>query len=284
VTRKCIFCKGEGTLTKEHLWPRWLKKGLQLGPGVKARGIQVAGQIGEDKNWRDWNSELFESTSRRVCRTCNNGWMGNLEGLARPILVPMINGRETVLTPHDQRLVATWAYKTALTLGLAVQFDTDPIPASLYEGLFQSRVPPPACRIWIAGCHQDDRPCSRPGLRPFRLRNPDGTLDLYLPVDNEPYCPTRARMAPLAKIPNPAGGFGSMLQGLCFNLSVGTLAIHILLIQAPEWPDKLACQIPAAEGFIPVWPEKEAPLNFPGGKIIGWQDFNDLSWSVETWI
>lgn len=57
------------------------------------------------------------ATHRHVCRSCNE-WMGNeFEGPAAP-LVRSLNTSGTVctLSNDDQRLLASWAYKTSLML------------------------------------------------------------------------------------------------------------------------------------------------------------------------
>ena len=55
--------------------------------------------------------------TRRVCHTCNTGWMAQLEDRARPILMPLIQRRRVTSVPGtDAILAATWGVKTAMTL------------------------------------------------------------------------------------------------------------------------------------------------------------------------
>ncbi len=74
---------------------------------------------------RTYESGSITTTVRRVCKECNGGWMGRLEGTAESVLAPLIfmgvdkrraippATKPVVLTPESQRLLTTWALKTA---------------------------------------------------------------------------------------------------------------------------------------------------------------------------
>jgi hypothetical protein len=47
-------------------------------------------------------------------KSCNNGWMRRLENQSRPIMVPLMNGEETRLYPHQQKVLAGWAATKAV--------------------------------------------------------------------------------------------------------------------------------------------------------------------------
>ena len=53
---------------------------------------------------------------KRVCYVCNTGWMSELEDATAPILIPMINGRTTVLSMEEQRQIAAWAQLKCLSI------------------------------------------------------------------------------------------------------------------------------------------------------------------------
>ena len=46
--------------------------------------------------------------------TCNGGWMRRIEDKAKPILVPLIQGKKRHLTASDQITIATWAVLKAM--------------------------------------------------------------------------------------------------------------------------------------------------------------------------
>ena len=45
---------------------------------------------------------------KAVCRTCNNGWMSQVEQRAQPFIEPMISGRNVVLDATAQLAVTEW--------------------------------------------------------------------------------------------------------------------------------------------------------------------------------
>jgi hypothetical protein len=97
---------------------------------------------------------------RRICRECNSGFLSQLEMAARPLLIPMMLAREPV-TPdaQAQKVIATWAVKTALLLELAWrQHYPGSRPVEGYEAsgqefawLWRHHCPPPGALVWI-GC------------------------------------------------------------------------------------------------------------------------------------
>jgi len=64
-------------------------------------------------------------TTGAVCASCNNGWMSDLEGRAKPMLETMLEGRGRALHQEGQRTLAAWALKTAIMV------DTSTAPSDL---------------------------------------------------------------------------------------------------------------------------------------------------------
>jgi hypothetical protein len=85
---------------------------------------------------------------RVVCEDCNNGWMNDLEELARPILEPLIAGRPTVLNQNQQRSLAQW-----ITMKVMVAEHNTPedvvIPRADKELFKADRSIPRYITIWI---------------------------------------------------------------------------------------------------------------------------------------
>jgi hypothetical protein len=118
-TLSCIFC-GRTPTTKEHIFSEWIHKHLgQRGHNVAykrisvqhldrsdfIRDIRFPGQI------RDWQIKC-------VCgndpKSCNNGWMRQLEEAADPVMTPLILGQSATLSPEDQKIIASWAVLKAV--------------------------------------------------------------------------------------------------------------------------------------------------------------------------
>lgn len=131
----CAFCGATDT-TGEHVFPKWVSRELvQLAP------LQVMTERGPRQ------SPSIEITVP-VCEKCNNRWLSVLENDVQSVLRPLIRGEERTLTPGEQRLLATWAVKTALMLDLASGAPI--IPAGFYYELRQLRTALPSQAVWLA--------------------------------------------------------------------------------------------------------------------------------------
>jgi hypothetical protein len=145
MARPCIFCGSTGKLTAEHVFPDWSQPYLvsPYGPGTHQRQILRA-----DGNNDDWSYEGDPATAtvRTVCEPCNNGWMSDLEGRAKPNLLSMIKGYGRTYYPDGQKLLATWAVKTALVSGSKF---TPQTPGHFYEDFYAAQEPADKSLVWL---------------------------------------------------------------------------------------------------------------------------------------
>jgi hypothetical protein len=67
---------------------------------------------------------LDDMTEGRVCASCNNGWMSQMESAAKPLLLALFHGRRDVadLDFRERQLVARWTAKTAYMLNSASNY------------------------------------------------------------------------------------------------------------------------------------------------------------------
>ena len=110
----CIFC-GEGRLTKEHVWPDWLRNYIRRS-GVRTRHrsgdfiIQNerinSSNVGFGKQNRTGN--VTSRKLRVVCGDCNNGWMSRLQKAAKPLLVQLIEKKWCINTERDHEIISNW--------------------------------------------------------------------------------------------------------------------------------------------------------------------------------
>lgn len=103
--RTCIFC-GRRPVTKEDAWPVWLVEHVGRGRIRVTRGSGARAKT-------HVSNRIVQRVSC-ACRECNNGWMGNLESLTKPILSPMVDGVPTELTGLSQAVLSVWAVKTLM--------------------------------------------------------------------------------------------------------------------------------------------------------------------------
>ncbi|MGH2351525.1 MAG: hypothetical protein ACRDJN_07915 [Chloroflexota bacterium] len=113
------------------------------------RNIMVRGAAGQPLRTKQWYKTTIERKVKRVCATCNNGWMSNMEGATLPLLMPMIRGVAVVLNPTAQRTVAAWAAKTAFMLRYT---ETPPhhVHHEHLHWLFTKQEAPPDAQVLLA--------------------------------------------------------------------------------------------------------------------------------------
>ena len=177
----CIFCGGSGKLTKEHVCPQWASQLpeiapalLQRGPTVPASPINITRQ-NADGDWVEVEELRSQRTAglqavtvRKVCASCNNGWLSSLEVSVKPLLEKMIRGPVT-LEAEQQETLATWAVKTTLTYGL-FQPQTNGYSSPSYRKFHAAKRPIEGARVHLGKCpsavalaYSDGRRVGRPG-------------------------------------------------------------------------------------------------------------------------
>lgn len=138
--RVCVFCGG-APVTKEHVWPQWISGLLdRWGPFKITR-------MDDPMRW----APALDIQVRRVCGSCNSGWMSDLETRAQPVLEPLILAKPDtrLLSPAEQRILASWAMKTTLMAAL-IESSTAAFPAAEYERFLKKRLQPSKSTcIWL---------------------------------------------------------------------------------------------------------------------------------------
>jgi hypothetical protein len=136
----CVFCGTAGS-SEEDVFARWITAVVGGGPFTLRR------KHGRTKtNLRD-----IRLTSRAPCKRCNNTWMSVFEQTAKPLLIPVIKDTPTVwASDAEQRLVARWAFKTALMIDRANRPHQHTVPEEVFRYLFSYHKPPPSTTILLA--------------------------------------------------------------------------------------------------------------------------------------
>jgi hypothetical protein len=135
--RKCIFC-GDDAKTREHLWPKWILN--------KVRPRMITGFLGRNTNLR-FNAEW---KVRSVCKSCNGGWMSNLETANEPLIGPPIDDVSVTLDGPQRWAAAAWSIKTAMvmdstTVGARPLFYTQ----TERDGMKASSLIPARTMVWL---------------------------------------------------------------------------------------------------------------------------------------
>jgi hypothetical protein len=99
-------------LTKEHLWPDWLRR--YVNDSTKWNWRLVDDVDGEISQELDFTRRAYEQQVRAVCADCNGGWMSEIEAAAKPILISLLEETSCSLKLEAQETLATWALLKAI--------------------------------------------------------------------------------------------------------------------------------------------------------------------------
>lgn len=174
--RTCIFC-GATPLTREHVFPRWMGETLSRDP----RRLQSPYKFerwnldGDEppSNRSEWVSKSpLDFVAKCVCKTCNSGWMSDIETAAKPIVVPMIEGHSVELDATSQSILGAWACMKTVLSGYAYRPPVT-VPEDWLEHICEDRRPPPHGWVVLATRYVGRRPAlfARHRLELFNREN-----------------------------------------------------------------------------------------------------------------
>jgi hypothetical protein len=149
----CRFC-GRTDLTREHIWPRWLRKYLKYDDtghhGHGTGGVEMQGRIGtlHPNSVRFRTGDIRSRKVRLVCRKCNSEWMSRLQQKAKPLLLPLIRGEWIDLSANDQKIISSWAIMFTMVIEL-LDPRTDAHSFDQRNEFSKTSEPPPGWFIWI---------------------------------------------------------------------------------------------------------------------------------------
>ncbi|MDR6126573.1 hypothetical protein QE361_003687 [Sphingomonas sp. SORGH_AS802] len=153
----CIFCGGR-PLSHEHFWPQWASQ--YLPQDTEHNRMLLRGEINSDDEIlvRDRTNQggIGVITIPAVCEGCNNGWMSQEEEHIRPIIEPILQGKNKSLTVADRAALANYITMKIMVADQSIIedavfhpdecrafYDYKKIPSSLFIDLFRLRGPRP---------------------------------------------------------------------------------------------------------------------------------------------
>jgi hypothetical protein len=135
---RCIFCGGHG-LTKEHVWPKWLRSVLDPSLTTRRHFCSTSG-LGRRRTFTHQSGTIESRRLRIVCERCNTGWMSRLQNNAKSRLLPLIRGQHVSLTEADHKILAAWSMMFAMIIEF---FDPATLATTQRERMEFSRIPVP---------------------------------------------------------------------------------------------------------------------------------------------
>lgn len=147
--RKCIFCSTDlpgKKRGKEHILSQHMLDEFQLrkvivdhSPLAVVKPGFTGGHLSVQSIER---SPTFSSfLAGRVCASCNNGWMNDLEKITRPYLYSLIKGDHELreITEKQKHELACWYFKTSVVLSKSVGNEQFIIPQSHCSCIYSNR-------------------------------------------------------------------------------------------------------------------------------------------------
>jgi len=202
------------------------------GPGYAERWSSADGR-------QEWNEQLLSATIRKFCDACNNGWMGDIEGTAKLIVGPMVQGTPTTLDTAAQEAVANWTVLKGLVAAL-VSKTPQPIPDRHFRRVCAAKgAPANTVRVWI-GQRQNLAHPTKPG----RAKLFDSH---FMPVTN-----ADRKDSIYGDLEKKYISEGGVFNGMIF--SVGHF---FALVVQHDWPGLQFRPIPrsdAEQAFVSIWP------------------------------
>ncbi len=242
--QQCIFC-GASPVHKEHVLAKWIRKVTPYSKGPVNWSF-----TNDPLTRRHRKHRLFTEQARVVCQDeCNGGWMSRIEDAAKPVLTPMIQGRDTVLTPADQDVLGRWAAKTALiSCYLQPQI---PVPAGYPEAFYATKEPPAwpwMTLVWIAKHGMPGR-----DLQAESFRRGPSRVGWTPRVLNVPAPPIRA----------------GELNGYNVTISVCCFAFKVVVFELPRLKNFVIDFDHDFPGIHLVWPRiHDAVTRWPPGRAL----------------
>jgi hypothetical protein len=147
-------------MSKEHVWPQWMKRGTAVQPTQVTRILGVAQtgptELTENTNIvTHKNGSVLTTRVREVCADCNNGWMSHLETDVQPLIrrlaVRSYPFGVTTLAPNEAATLSAWAVKTAWMYERATPGRITPTQ-EMRTYLSEKQHPPARTEVW-AGRH-----------------------------------------------------------------------------------------------------------------------------------
>lgn len=103
-----MFCGANGC-TREHVWPTWLLRRF------RSDNARIFSER-RDHAPKDWLAGNTGLVVRRICASCNNGWMSTLEHKTKPLVESILSEKIHILEPAELASLAQWTTMKAMAL------------------------------------------------------------------------------------------------------------------------------------------------------------------------
>lgn len=145
----CIFCDATG-VTKAHVFAESWTSSFDEPNDTREHEVvhrYTDAATGEQRVLK--RAKTFALKSRKVCGTCNSGWLRELEERVKPLMAAFAANTPIVLTRAEQADLALWATASSL---IAMSLDPEGqafADAELARRIYRDRRPTAGMDIWL---------------------------------------------------------------------------------------------------------------------------------------
>jgi hypothetical protein len=180
----------------------------------------------------DWAITKPKLPVKWVCKSCNSGWMSQMESKTKPIVESILDERANRIDPSAQVTLGVWAVKTVMVLE-ALDLEGERFYSAEERGEMRiSRSVPYHTSVWIAKCVNHK--------------------DVYSAAKNH----------------SSSDG----VRAFAVTMAFGCLAFQVVTVKTPKTiPARVNVTYEVSEGpweqiLVPVWPASEIPRKWPAAQ------------------
>lgn len=220
-----MFCGGTAS-TLEDVWPKWLMTRFP-GTGTARMDADLGG-----RHLGNWPTAKPRLQVRRLCHSCNNGWMSRLEGETKPLVQSILDDKLSTLEASTQTKLSQWAAKTAMVLEAIDSHRNWFYSADERQRMCAVRELPQRTSVWIAKCVDQPNVYS-------------AAKDLWTESSHEG------------------------IRALATTMAFGSLALQVVTIRTPSaFPAHVSVTYDVREGpwaqvLVQVWPPSQEARVWP---------------------
>ncbi len=255
----CIFCGKINALTREHVFPLWMHSHLPKGADVYRReatrsltNMPLSTPMCVSAPLRG-GPQI--TTASVVCAHCNNTWMSSLEQQARPLLIPLVQGKAYFFNARNLKELASW-----IALKVIVLQHHEP-PAIIYDederkSFFDSKIPSERMNIWLARHNSRSWECAYTSHSSgVFMKEKEGEQEDF----NSPNIQT-------------------------LTLGMGKLAIFVISVPDPSRAEKFDLRSYFGEAFCPLSWQKDSTLLWPPKNFLTDDGIQQGAWAVRNFL
>jgi hypothetical protein len=139
-------------MTDEHIWGDWTKAYVpRISNKHDFAEVRIATPGTHDPpEVRIKAGDPLNSTVRVVCAACNSGWLSQIQERAKPFLIPLFEGKATILDVETQAAISTWISMATMTSEyISRKVKRVGVAQTERDRFMREQVPHPDWRIWI---------------------------------------------------------------------------------------------------------------------------------------